>query len=529
MTTATVAPTPTSALRRPTRTTTWTSPVTQGRNITVTNGNYPANVLIHSWRSPRLVSAKPGWFRRPATSAPSDHGREWAPADDTLWSQLQREVPLAAAGVFNDTVQYTIHCFQRSQHTIEIQVDAVPLPPVEEEDVEDLPNVEKNFPTITAYDNADLKKSSITFVAPVPTSADAGVPFALTVRQKVHNNGPTTGVTGSDTLALTMPDDCTAIDSDDTQPVGPLAVSTLTTLTDVTFTITCDETSNHTFELDDTLTLTGPLTGPDLHIKDPDLNNNTKHAEIDVPVFGTADVDVTSTVTVGLPATVDVSTDYPITYTGTVTNDPTSDGPISGTLSVSASITPGGDCTVVPNNDSAPVVDLAPGASQDLDVAAVVHCTNPSDHTLTVDADFVATPDVHLDITVTDGPDATDAFVSLAYADLKISSAVGAGQDDLPTAGTQVLVGPLTPLGSVVIDIDETVHNNGPYGPVTTTVTRTAAGEDVDGGGDDCSATVYRRPRRWSAWRSASPRTSTRTSPATGWTSRSLRTPATSP
>jgi hypothetical protein len=40
-----------------------------------------------------------------------------------------------------------------------------------------------------------------------------------------------------------------------------------------------------------------------------------------------------------------------------------------------------------------------------------------------------------------------------------------------------VLIGPLTPLGSVVIAADEVLHNNGPYGPVEVNVAKTASGE----------------------------------------------------
>jgi hypothetical protein len=190
-------------------------------------------------------------------------------------------------------------------------------------------------------------------------------------------------------------------------------------------------------------------------------------------VTGTADVVVTGNI-VGDLTNVDVSQNVPVTYEATVSNDITSDGDVSGTLSISASVTPSGECTVTPSSDSMAVVDLAPGAIDTLTVNAILHCTKPSDHTLNVVADFAETEELHLTINVDEqAVSDSDAFESWAYADLKITSLTLNTPDALPlVAGKQILVQPGVAKSLSFSEVD---HNNGPYGPATFTVSSTVA------------------------------------------------------
>ncbi len=407
-------------------------------------------------------------------------------------------VALGAGADFNDTVTYDIHCFERSQHTVEIQVDAVPLPPVEEEDVENLPNVEKNFPVITAWDKADLKKVSIEAVA--PASVDAGVAFDVVVTQTVHNNGPTEPVDAQDEVNILVPGDCSIA------PTGGQQASEIQFLTgmpesqaivfDTTFTVTCNTPSTHTIELWDEIELTGPV-----HVEDPDLTNNDDATSVDVDVLGYADLAVTG-VTITADANVDVSTDYPVTITATVDNNGPEDV-TSASVNINASVPP--DCTLTPDNINFPSLPMAVADPPlDLDLNATLHCSQPSNHTINASADIdfsqlhVTDPDTGNN----SAQAATHNFEAWAVADLKISSSVA--QDDLPTAGIQVVI---VPPGPVDIAVDEIIHNNGPFAPADVSVTRSAAGSDMDpepngidddmdtivdneASADDCSAVI---------------------------------------
>lgn len=447
-------------------------------DLTVTNGNYPADVLVHVL----IVSDLGACEARLLPQAGYDLSEfttdeDGNTVDETLWSQLETTVSLDAGEQFIDQVTYEIHCFQRSTHGIEIQVDAVPLPPVMEEDVENLPNVEKNFPVITVWDVVDVKKTIDSVVASTPTPA-AGVPFTVTVTQTIHNNGPTDNVAVTDDLQLdtiSLPADCSSnIDSDIANL--NLAISTAVTY-DVVFTITCDDPSNHTIEFDNDLTVT------EYHVRDTNDLNNHDTGSVDVAVLGEADLQI-GIVIGGLPANVDVSTDYPVTVTATVTNN----GPEDVTdadINLSAGVTPPGDCTLSSSAASNLGVAIPALGNAVAVINAVLHCTNQSDHLLETDA-TVAVNDIHV-TNIGEASDSLDqAFEAWTEADVKITSSVA--QDDRLTAGQQIVI---VPPGPIQVQLDETIHNNGPYGPVDVTITRTASGSDSDGDTvDDCSASA---------------------------------------
>jgi len=108
-------------------------------------------------------------------------------------------------------------------------------------------------------------------------------------------------------------------------------------------------------------------------------------------------------------------------------------------------------------------------------VPAILHCTGESTHGLSVDASIgvpkephVVDPDTKNNVAPTGGRTVT----VLGKADVKIES-FSIRQDDMPgVAGKQLLVQPSVP---EVIQTDEVIHNNGPFGPVHVAVTKTVA------------------------------------------------------
>lgn len=447
--------------------------------ITVTNGNYPADIVVHALAVSTLGACEARFQPQPGdnlTEFTTDEDGDTV--DDTLWSQLEWNISLAAGETYNATRDYVVHCFQRSQHTFEIQVDAAPLQPVREENVEDASNVDKNLITVTSFDQADIKKVDIQLVNP-PASAQVGVPFNIVVRQTIHNNGPTNAVDVLDDVVASVPADCTVTPNSHLQNIADLPVSTANTF-DVTFSITCQNPSFHTFTFSDSVSIT------ELHVEDPNPANNSGSISLTIPVTANADLAVTNVSITGLGSQIDVSQNVPITITATVTNNGPQDlNDVD--VTVTASVSGPGPCTLTPNSTTANV-SLASGASTNITLNTTLHCPEPSNHLISVTADatlndqHVSDPD-----TTNNTGTASQGFAAIAYSDLKISSSVAV--DDLPTAGIQVLIQPSA--GTVTISLNEAVHNNGPYGPTAALVQRSATGSDADGDTvDDCSASV---------------------------------------
>ena len=107
--------------------------------ITITNGNYPANVLIHILAVSQIGQCEVRLVPQPGDSYSEFYTDEvpGAPSPDTLNSQIERTVSMAAGQVLALNYNYVIHCFVASLHTniFELQVDALPLNPVQEENL----------------------------------------------------------------------------------------------------------------------------------------------------------------------------------------------------------------------------------------------------------------------------------------------------------------------------------------------------------------------------------------------------------
>lgn len=371
----------------------------------------------------------------------------------TLFSQLERVVSLDVGQSFTDTLTYEVHCFQRSSHSIEIQVDGVPLQPHEDPDPSN--NVEKNFPVITALDKADIKKDLSVISA--PTSADAGVPFTVTVQHTVHNNGPAGPVDIEDTVTALLPADCSAVPASDAVTLLNVPVSAAQVYT-TDFSVTCTTPSHHTLVFENEASLLGPI-----HVVDPDPSNNIASDSVTVAIFGDADLEISS-VSISAPASVDVSEDYPVTITATVHNL-AGFTVNNGTVNINASVSGPGPCTLTPSSHTATGLTLPVSTAVNVTLNATLHCPAPSDHTIDADAD-VAFDVLHVNDpdTTNNSGSATHAFEAWADADLKITDLSLIG-DDLPgSPGQQILVQNGVPK---TITLSETNHNNGPYGPIT--------------------------------------------------------------
>jgi hypothetical protein len=269
---------------------------TKNVTITITNGNYPANVLIHILAVSKIGQCEVRLIPQAGDSYSEYYTDEvpGAPSPDTLWSQIERTVSMAAGQVLVLNYQYRIHCYQNSFHAnaFELAVDALPLNPVQEEDLGDDPqvppdspsnNVHKNYPDVTVWYNSNLQKNNCSLVAVPAGPVAAGTPIQITSTCTVKNLGPYGPVNFNDTQTLTMPADCSTSSTNPvTTPGGPLAVNAQVNVAAV-WIVTCTGPSNHTFTANDTVSLTTT------HVKDPVSSNNSGTASVVVAITTTVD------------------------------------------------------------------------------------------------------------------------------------------------------------------------------------------------------------------------------------------------
>lgn len=125
--------------------------------ISIQNGNYPTDILVHA-----LSVSTVGACEVSLIPAPEDESAVFITDEDgdtiadTRSLLLEWELSLDAGESHDTTRDYEVICSQLGEDSFEIQVDAVPWPPVEEEDVEDLPNVQKSFPLVTVVADTGL-------------------------------------------------------------------------------------------------------------------------------------------------------------------------------------------------------------------------------------------------------------------------------------------------------------------------------------------------------------------------------------
>ena len=388
----------------------------------------------------------------PINDAPSE-------TPDTLTSQIQFTIPAMAANsslvfIYN----YVIHCFQKSLHSpaFELQVDALPVAPVVEQDLGGDPitdpnnphnNVEKNFPSVTAFDQADLQKSGCTLSS--PASVASGTNFTVTSTCTVKNNGPA-AADFTDTTTLSLPADCTLASGANPQTSSATLASGASIAVSAVWTVHCGNPSDHTFTANDTVTVTT------LHVKDPNPQNNSGSASSTTAITVTGDPSV-SGVTVTSPASANVGQHFTVTVSETVAGlNPPFNGTAVFTLSGPV------DCTQVPaNNQSLPAANGSLSASWD------VVCTGQSDHTFTGTNTLVLPLQNHM-IDSNTGNNAgsnTSTTAVIAHANLAVTIS------GVP-ASTEVA----QPPSSATISPTVMVSNSGDPAHVTWTVTASGTG-----------------------------------------------------
>ncbi len=122
-------------------------------DISIRNGNYPADILVHALSVSTVGACEVSLVAAPGDGEfPHITDEDGDTIAETYFYLLEWEVTLDAGESFYTTREYEVVCSVPGEHSFEMQVDAVPWPPVEEEDVDDLPNVHKHFPVVTVVD-----------------------------------------------------------------------------------------------------------------------------------------------------------------------------------------------------------------------------------------------------------------------------------------------------------------------------------------------------------------------------------------
>ncbi len=285
---------------------------------------------------------------------------------------------------------YTVHCFTKSLHdnAIRFEVGVVPVFPVTEEDIGGTkPNVKKQNIDITAFAVADVKKLGL--IVPDPPMV-VGVPLTVTVRSVFHNNGPFGPVTVTDAINAIAPPDCTVTQTSGTNPTNVVLPVSVTVTLDQNFSLTCSSPSFHTFTWNDSISVN------DLHVRDPNPNNNSASIQLTNPVSAVADTKITQVATQAA-ASVPAGQNFNVTVGANVHNNGPY-GPLTGTVTYSLSVP--ADCTKVPaGSQVGPATNMpvstAVGAGT---MSWLVNCANPSNHVL----DGTAVLNVPLPLHVTD-------------------------------------------------------------------------------------------------------------------------------
>ena len=184
-------------------------------------------------------------------------------------------------------------------------------------------NVVKNFPTVNAFEQANLSKTCSPLTSSSASVAE-GTQFQIHSDCIVTNNGPFGPVTFSDTTTLSLAPGCTTGNGDGFT-TGTLAVGQSQEVV-AGWVVTCTGPSFHTFSVTDHVILTGPI-----HVYDPCPNpppgpvpgphpacadDNSVTQTITVAITVVVDDSITKTCTA--PATSPASTPFTVSCSGTI-------------------------------------------------------------------------------------------------------------------------------------------------------------------------------------------------------------------
>ena len=355
---------------------------------------------------------------------------------------------------------YIIHCSAQSSHTFtfdnEVQMDTIHV-----RDPNPSNNQAHTELTVTVWAQADVKISGQQLVGP-PTDIPVSQDVDVTLRKTLHNNGGYGPVDVSIAAGASAPPDCSATPDPGNPTSASLPVSTDVVI-DETWTIHCDEPSEHSFSFDNAIAITT------LHVEDPTPANNAASTGLTVTAIAQADVKISGQQLVDPPTQAAVSEDVAITLRKTLHNNG-GYGPVDVSIAASASAPSG--CSATPDPANPTSVTLPVSTSVVREEIWTIHCDEGGDKTFRFD-NSIAVTTAH----VTDDPGNNSAFSELpidigGIADLKV---VDQYVEDPPAE--------IAPSEDVLVVLDKVIHNNGPWGPVevsTETIVTAPAGCTVE-------------------------------------------------
>ena len=362
------------------------------------------------------------------------------PTQYKLHSLLSGQIAMAADDSEELNLKAYIHCYNKSDHVdaFELAAGVAPLPPIWDDDSAN--NIHKNWPDVTAWETADVKKVSFAVVAP-PTNIDVSANVPVTLRAVIHNNGPYGPVDITDEMIAGLPPaDCTVSPTSQFQVVNGVPVSVDVTI-DKVFTIHCDKPSTHgPFTWTDNVAVLTP------HVKDPDGNNHAS-ASLTVDAIAYADVKIIDQLWLQPPTEIPVSQDVDVTLRKILHNN----GALPVTVTVTKVADAPADCEIDPAGDTLQVV-LPPSVDAVIDEPFTIHCLNPSSHTFEVINNVSGPKDGH----IVDPDPSNNAAATLLTVD-------ALGQADIKVTGVvavpALIKGP--PLTLLPVTANTTIHNNG--------------------------------------------------------------------
>jgi hypothetical protein len=219
-----------------------------------------------------------------------------------------------------------------------------------------------------------------------------------------------------------------------------------------TWNVSCSGPSNHQ------LTGNASIVIDQLHLTDSTPGNNSGNGNDSTAINATTDLKV-SGVSVNAPPSASTGATFPVTVTATLHNNSgTSPAQADGTIGLSGP----GDCTLTPTGgQTINNAGLLTSAAQNFNATWNVSCTGPSNHqfdgsaTVTVDQQHLT--------------DSTPGNNSGGGSDTASITATA----DVKTTDTNLTIPPIMLNVPFDVEIDGSVHNNGGFGPVSSTVTVT--------------------------------------------------------
>ena len=180
---------------------------------------------------------------------------------------------------------FTLTCTSPSFHTFTWN-DSIAVSSVHVRD----PNPGNNSATLSITNpvtaTADSKAVGVSVGA--PASVASGVNFNVTVSGSAHNNGPFGPLSGTATLSLSVPADCTKAPAGSQSSAVSLATSTAAPVS-ASWLVNCSSPSNH--QIDGNLSVSTSLP---LHVTDPNSENNSAGGSATTAITKVQDKDLTS-------------------------------------------------------------------------------------------------------------------------------------------------------------------------------------------------------------------------------------------